>query len=462
VHPRVRGGTSRQAVAAIHSGGASPRARGNRRAARERAGGAGCIPACAGEPRSGGETDARAGVHPRVRGGTTRFYPAKMDLAGASPRARGNHAIPQHLAGRLGCIPACAGEPSCACFRSLITRVHPRVRGGTWWRPTTSRSSGGASPRARGNRVAALEAELERRCIPACAGEPHLGRADPQEGRVHPRVRGGTAVRDRREKASEGASPRARGNPAQETPSMADQGCIPACAGEPGSDRAGCLAGGVHPRVRGGTPNTTWRKKRARGASPRARGNRLRRRPRHGSGGVHPRVRGGTDRPWMTALETQGASPRARGNRPRPTPSSGRRGCIPACAGEPSALQLITTRLEVHPRVRGGTLARRPAPRWTAGASPRARGNRPEALRDRVGAGCIPACAGEPPRGCSEPESSRVHPRVRGGTGRPTIGARDHQGASPRARGNPRGLGEDRRVGGCIPACAGEPQASFT
>ena len=71
-------------------------------------------------------------------------------------------------------------------------------------------------------------------------------------------------------------------------------------------------------------------------------------------------------------------------------------GSIPACAGEPAALDNADGLGEVYPRVRGGTINDPRRHRVNYGLSPRARGN---PLRSYVN---IPI--------------AKVYPRVRGGT----------------------------------------------
>ena len=132
--------------------GLSPRVRGNRCT-----GGPGdclprSIPACAGEP---------VAVH--VVG---RF------VGGLSPRVRGNQPeVPIVYDGRRS-IPACAGEPSRPSPCVTLTRVYPRVCGGTSQAQHVHAHPRGLSPRVRGNRLPRLRFTFQKRSIPACAGEP--------------------------------------------------------------------------------------------------------------------------------------------------------------------------------------------------------------------------------------------------------------------------------------------------
>ena len=94
-------------------------------------------------------------------------------------------------------------------------------------------SGTGLSPRVRGNPAQSAGASLRTRSIPACAGEPNSIRPNTAISRVYPRVCGGTLVSHQRSPADGGLSPRVRGNLVQSGPIQVDEGSIPACAGEP-------------------------------------------------------------------------------------------------------------------------------------------------------------------------------------------------------------------------------------
>ena len=90
-------------------------------------------------------------------------------------------------------------------------------------------------------------------------------------------------------------------------------------------------------------------------------------------------------------------------------------GSIPACAGEPREGASGSHPGWVYPRVCGGAVESFGVYSPEGGLSPRVRGSR---LDDRGGGaplGSIPACAGEPCRGCTSGNSAWVYPRVCGG-----------------------------------------------
>ena len=76
----------------------------------------------------------------------------------------------------------------------------------------------GLSPRARGNPGPALRDAEGRRPIPACAGKPGEFVALMNILGAYPRVRGETPKNHIWVRKSDGLSPRARGNLAQEQP----------------------------------------------------------------------------------------------------------------------------------------------------------------------------------------------------------------------------------------------------
>ncbi len=74
----------------------------------------------------------------------------------------------------------------------------------------------------------------------------------------------------------------------------------------------------------------------------------------------------------------------------------GIRGSIPACAGEPSSSNSTESTSRVYPRVCGGTSTLNRALARIPGLSPRVRGNHGRATGTDGAPGSIPACAGEP------------------------------------------------------------------
>jgi len=331
------------------------------------------------------------------------------------------------------------------------------LRGGTLTQPRRESASMGLSPLARGNLPTCTVQTAAPGSIPACAGEPTRMRCAKPPTRVYPRLRGGTKRHVQRVNALEGLSPLARGNRARELGHKRARGSIPACAGEPAPIPPSKPPTGVYPRLRGGTSVHYHDPASAEGLSPLARGN------QPGSGccdarwRVYPRLRGGTTLIEGAVIGEWGLSPLARGNRPRWTSAAGSAGSIPACAGEPYTTSAPALRIGVYPRLRGGTRGRHSICTRTTGLSPLARGNLELAAGESSAVGSIPACAGEPWQDLHQRAKRGVYPRLRGGTVADAFGAWRGGGLSPLARGNPAIGTREVGVAGSIPACAGEP-----
>ncbi len=153
----------------------------------------------------------------------------------------------------------------------------------------------------------------------------------------------------------------------------------------------------------------------------------------------------------------EGLSPLARGNRRHPARITQRRGPIPARAGEPRPPKWRGGRAGAYPRSRGGTHCHLLKPPASAGLSPLARGNRPDADLRAAHPGPIPARAGEPQGGFGGPGRGRAYPRSRGGTGTGNSSRSMAMGLSPLARGNLNAVTSSDVLWGPIPARAGEP-----
>ena len=247
--------------------------------------------------------------------------------------------------------------------------------GGTFIYATPALHHTGLSPRGRGNPYHPSYKAVIVRSIPAWAGEPFCAAMSITPLSVYPRVGGGTGNQPHPLNPMLGLSPRGRGNLHPVAAYHSKIGSIPAWAGEP-----------------------------------------LRPDRRSGGDGVYPRVGGGTMCRLRCPRTSQGLSPRGRGNPWRQSPIAAKLRSIPAWAGEPGIRRSGARSDAVYPRVGGGTRLRYPADRRREGLSPRGRGNhhhhRPRCPNPRS----IPAWAGEPTASSSSYMTSRVYPRVGGGT----------------------------------------------
>ena len=292
------------------------------------------IPACAGEPSQHFLQDSLDEVYPRVCGGTPPHTPPLATLPGLSPRVRGNPSVMSRIVFTTRSIPACAGEPAGPWANLAVARVYPRVCGGTGRGNDDGGAGGGLSPRVRGNLVLLGVYLIGMWSIPACAGEPCSTLTHRSDWGVYPRVCGGTPREWVSRSTTGGLSPRVRGNPSVALKVAQCRGSIPACAGEPVPAVPAALVSGVYPRVCGGTADCGFRNGVKKGLSPRVRGNHLPAgllyaRPRSipACAGepssppccgpdiwVYPRVCGGTLDLHECLATVVGLSPRVRGN----------------------------------------------------------------------------------------------------------------------------------------------------
>ncbi len=133
-------------------------------------------------------------VYPRVCGGTEMKRNDISGEDGLSPRVRGNLTRVVVLKLRPGSIPACAGEPCDHVPFFVLSKVYPRVCGGTPCSFSTVTSRSGLSPRVRGNPFIWNISLMTLGSIPACAGEPPLVFSVLFLFGVYPRVCGGTGM----------------------------------------------------------------------------------------------------------------------------------------------------------------------------------------------------------------------------------------------------------------------------
>ena len=212
VYPRVCGGTLSKHIWSDLIVGLSPRVRGNLTGCSGPQVAEGSIPACAGEPTAKRSCLERWRVYPRVCGGTTSTSVAAPPSEGLSPRVRGNPSHEDVAVCGEGSIPACAGEPRREPWSSRRQEVYPRVCGGTAGEGLALGTGCGLSPRVRGNLKHASGLYGRVGSIPACAGEPEAAQVAANADGVYPRVCGGTESSRASPGGTSGLSPRVRGN----------------------------------------------------------------------------------------------------------------------------------------------------------------------------------------------------------------------------------------------------------
>ena len=276
VYPRARGGASPCPKRESHGLGLSPRTRGSRCRGKQLRLDRGSIPAHAGEPECRYPTSLQQGVYPRARGGASPCPKRESHGLGLSPRTRGSQPTASDLRHRRRSIPAHAGEPSLSASQRIRARVYPRARGGAAEAEGGSRPVSGLSPRTRGSPDGFRQRLVDRRSIPAHAGEPCVGVPGTGSDRVYPRARGGACITSRVRLSYSGLSPRTRGSPDGFRQRLVDRRSIPAHAGEPQIVVPGTRVLAVYPRARGGAYRVDAVDRLPPGLSPRTRGSRCR------------------------------------------------------------------------------------------------------------------------------------------------------------------------------------------
>ena len=291
------------------------------------------IPARAGNTIFSSRLTWKGTVHPRSRGEHWVRNPAAVRWYGSSPLARGTRRRAAHPDRRQRFIPARAGNTSSQRPSLKAATVHPRSRGEHFDLRAQRSAFYGSSPLARGTHIGPCSRPMQRRFIPARAGNTAPRRRGPRLGSVHPRSRGEHKSRECFEPASLGSSPLARGTPLRRPRRRGRRRFIPARAGNTRIHRTCPSPSSVHPRSRGEHITIYGQMLLSSGSSPLARGTHRGRavhQPHHrfiparaGNTGapslprspcpVHPRSRGEHAVAWAKAPHSNGSSPLARG-----------------------------------------------------------------------------------------------------------------------------------------------------
>ena len=231
VHPRVCGERFAHAQGIAVAGGSSPRVRGTRQRKWPDLQQRRFIPACAGNAVSPPSPPSPPPVHPRVCGERATRQTNSPPHRGSSPRVRGTRVFLGRTVGGVRFIPACAGNADTESKRPDATPVHPRVCGERWHEGGAQSYFAGSSPRVRGTRGLQI--------------------GDQRANTVHPRVCGERASPAIVQQQHRGSSPRVRGTLAVREEAIVDRRFIPACAGNAQRWRTSTLTSTVHPRVCG-------------------------------------------------------------------------------------------------------------------------------------------------------------------------------------------------------------------
>ena len=169
-HPRVCGEHIPAIISSIRNAGSSPRMRGTPLSGEDAFGRVGIIPAYAGNTRSMKSGIGLCGDHPRVCGEHRFIGSNKYRAVGSSPRMRGTLGFSAANADDAGIIPAYAGNTVTHSHRHSHRRDHPRVCGEHQCVVCHDFFVQGSSPRMRGTLVRRNVRFLPYGIIPAYAG----------------------------------------------------------------------------------------------------------------------------------------------------------------------------------------------------------------------------------------------------------------------------------------------------
>ena len=198
-----------------------------------------------------------------------------MALAGLSPLARGTleRYFQSLMINRF--IPAGAGNTSSVGSPRLRQPVYPRWRGEHSDNQHHARAQCGLSPLARGTQCVQILPALEKRFIPAGAGNTIPSAYAPAPPPVYPRWRGEHLTSRARTGSPPGLSPLARGTLERLRRRAPKVRFIPAGAGNTRDELQTEVAAAVYPRWRGEHQKSILSRSDAIGLSPLARGTRI-------------------------------------------------------------------------------------------------------------------------------------------------------------------------------------------
>ena len=257
----------------------------------------GIIPAYAGNTTARNASTKAKRDHPRVCGEHSRRGSAGLSFGGSSPRMRGTPFVVIAVTVWRGIIPAYAGNTLPVLPNPFSPRDHPRACGEHGEIDVCMAGNMGSSPRMRGTRQERVERRGRLGIIPAYAGNTRRESTAAQYPEDHPRVCGehfhswfGTVH-------GLGSSPRMRGTRNINPRRTFRMGIIPAYAGNTGRDRIRLHPPRDHPRVCGEHHGAVEPRNCHPGSSPRMRGTLAPSWPRCRRTGIIPAYAGNTQRP---------------------------------------------------------------------------------------------------------------------------------------------------------------------
>ena len=230
------------------------------------------IPAGAGNTRKSFVYSLPTPVHPRRCGEHRSDFRVFSSANGSSPQVRGTPPIKSCASMGFRFIPAGAGNTGRITKTALGKPVHPRRCGEHSFHKSVLLDAVGSSPQVRGTRLAPAAAHGSVRFIPAGAGNTILKLMQPFVSGVHPRRCGEHRAMTRGMLRNRGSSPQVRGTHAAIADGGIQRRFIPAGAGNTPQAGGLCRAVPVHPRRCGEHSPVSAPPRPAPGSSPQVRG----------------------------------------------------------------------------------------------------------------------------------------------------------------------------------------------
>ncbi len=231
-HPRACGANPVDKSVTSTVCGSSPRMRGKpvgRPAVRVRGR---IIPAHAGQTSNMSSRHSCSTDHPRACGANVIDTRVELSISGSSPRMRGKQKVYDHEKDIPRIIPAHAGQTLPTRGRFKSGPDHPRACGANPLTVCEPAFVSGSSPRMRGKPWCWHRFRSFSRIIPAHAGQTGISCIPPSTITDHPRACGANTHRGTIPRTFRGSSPRMRGKPGCGGSIWLQRRIIPAHAGQ--------------------------------------------------------------------------------------------------------------------------------------------------------------------------------------------------------------------------------------
>ena len=393
------------------------------------------IPAHAGQTSPSGPHPRAAPDHPRACGANEASVAAASHLAGSSPRMRGKRDEFTGVLIQRRIIPAHAGQTPARLPVRYCKTDHPRACGANQPFRTERGAQHGSSPRMRGKLEFGFYGVLYCRIIPAHAGQTAEKLSDHLNETDHPRACGANVSALQLGADKRGLSPRMRGKPAVSNRAWRPTRIIPAHAGQTLRFIVSACPWTDHPRACGANSMTDDNKALMAGSSPRMRGKLVVVVLYRGEVRIIPAHAGQTS---IVPPESQCSQdhPRACGaNKWDIVDSLDPAGSSPCMRGKRYWKGRPSRHLRIIPAHAGQTAILLRSRVEKSGSSPRMRGKPADPERGAAPVRIIPAHAGQTCAPFLGFLVSTDHPRACGAN--PFSGERVHcgSGSSPRMRG---------------------------